>query len=91
MQCSTGHDLKGNWRPCTEIGSTKIYGERLCRGAGQNSLGANFSLIVSELETTIRLLLKLFIVLYCQDRKLWCYFLAQMYLLDKTNQRNLKF
>ena len=46
----------------------------------------------AELETTIQILLKLFTVLHCQDRKLMCPFFPQeIYLLDKTNQWNLKF
>ena len=46
----------------------------------------------AELETRVQILLKLSTALYCQDRKLLCQFFAQaIYLLDKSNQWNLKF
>ena len=46
----------------------------------------------AELETKVKILLKLSTALYCQDRKLLCQFFAQaIYLLDKSNQWNLKF
>ena len=46
----------------------------------------------AESETTIQILLKLSTALHCQERKLLCQFFAQaIYLLEKSNQRNLKF